>query len=154
LHAERDQLAEQLRRASPRFADLHYPQPLDLVATRQALDAGTTLLSYAVSQEQSVLFVVQPMGYEPGLSVFTIHVTEKSLRAQVEAFRMLVHKPPDGTASVAAQTLAQALYELLLRPAEPMISTSQRLVLIPDGPLHLLPFAALMRAPDQYVIDW
>src|SRR5262249_37685392 len=66
LHAERDQLVEQFRRISPRFADLHYPQPLDVAATRQALDEGTTLLSYAVGQEQTVLFVLQPVGHEPG----------------------------------------------------------------------------------------
>jgi CHAT domain-containing protein/Tfp pilus assembly protein PilF len=153
LSAEREQLVERLRQVSPRFADLHYPQPLDVAATRRALDTGTTLLSYAVGKEQTVLFVVQPVGHDPGLSVFTLPVTAKTLRAEVEAFRALLQDP--GATDVSALTTqGRALYEQLLRPAEALLAPSTRLVVVPEGPLHLLPFAALRRSDQEYVVDW
>jgi CHAT domain-containing protein len=54
------------------------------------------------------------------------------------------------------------LYELLVKPAESTIVTSTRVLISPDGPLHLLPFAALARNPSdgggrtggQYLVEW
>lgn len=68
LNAERGQIAEQIKKTSPRFASLQYPEPLDLSATRQMLDPGTTLLSYSVLEDYTVLFVVQPAGGDPDLA--------------------------------------------------------------------------------------
>jgi CHAT domain-containing protein len=49
------------------------------------------------------------------------------------------------------------LYDLLVRPAEVQVERCQRLLILPDGPLHSLPFAALVRAlPDgstQYLVE-
>ncbi len=56
LAVERDQIAERIKRASPRLAALQYPQPLDLRATRRALDTDTILLSYWVTPTATTLF--------------------------------------------------------------------------------------------------
>lgn len=40
--------------------------------------------------------------------------------------------------------LAHRLYEHLVQPLEPMLGDRDRLTIVPDGPLHLVPFAALV----------
>src|SRR5690348_7583472 len=65
LETQRESIGERARQASPHFAALHYPQPLDLEAARTALDPGTVLLSYSVSDAHTVLFVVLDGRTEP-----------------------------------------------------------------------------------------
>jgi len=55
------------------------------------------------------------------------------------------------------QDAAGELYVLLLKPAEALMSSSQRLLISPDGPLHVLPFGALVRGAGearQYLVEW
>jgi len=53
-----------------------------------------------------------------------------------------------------------SLYELLIGPAEPLIAAGDRVLISPDAPLTLLPFAALTRAADadgspaQFFVEW
>ena len=153
LTAQRGQIADRIKKASPRFALLQYPEPLDLTATRQILDPGTLLLSYSVFDENAVLFVVQPAGSNPGFSAFTLPIKEKQLRAKIQELRRLIalHRPEDAR-TFSAQS--RQLYDLLLKPAESLIRDSERLLVVPDGPLQVLPFAALRRNENQYLVEW
>jgi CHAT domain-containing protein len=148
-----EQLIDRVRKLSPRFASLRYPQPLDVGGTREVLDRGTVMLSFSVCQDRTVLFVVRPAGTELGLSVFTVPVGEQTLRSQVEQFRNLIIERRAATDGVLVAR-ARELYDELLRPAESLLATSERLLLVPDGPLHLLPFQALMRNANEYLVEW
>jgi CHAT domain-containing protein len=167
LAQEREQIAEQIKRTSPRFAALQYPQPLDVQGTRQALDPGTVMLSFSVGPANTDLFVVHPNGAAPGLSVHIIPVGERELRDRVKQFRdlleefghLLDERPrPDASRFAANRAAldrgARALYDLLLKPAEAEFATSERLLFAPDGPLHALPFGALKQNEKQYLIEW
>ena len=97
LRDKREEIAQTIRKASPRFASLHYPQPLDLASAQQSLDAGTVLLAYCVTKEKTFLFVVQPSGRPlvraaPPVSVFTLAIGEAALREKVAAFRSLIQR--------------------------------------------------------------
>ena len=153
LAAARESIAERVKRASPRFAALEYPQLLDLEGAREALDEGTVLLSYAIGRKTSTLFVVQSKSAAPGLSVYTLPVGEKALRDQVEEYRKLIaDRSPEGRSALNRR--ARELYDLLVKPAEAPIAQASRVLLIPDGPLHVLPFAALRRNEKQYLVEW
>jgi CHAT domain-containing protein/tetratricopeptide (TPR) repeat protein len=152
LAAERERIIGQIRRDSPRFAALQYPQPLDLAATRRTLDPGTVLLSYSVGKEETLLFVVQPEDSKSDLSVFRLPLTETALRQKVEAFRKLIDQHNANDQKLGAQ--ARELYDVLIRPAESSLESSQRLLIVADGPLHILPFPALMRDEKQYLVEW
>jgi CHAT domain-containing protein/Tfp pilus assembly protein PilF len=153
LQRERDEITERVRRASPELANLVYPQPLTLEAARHALDHGTALLSYAVGADRTRLFVVLPAGEEPGISVLTVAVPEKRLRAEVMDVRAAIRRAGTRSATDLAGRLSR-LYALLVGPAEIMIGSSGRLLIVPDGPLSLLPFAALRRRSGQYLVEW
>jgi CHAT domain-containing protein/Tfp pilus assembly protein PilF len=152
LRAQQEQLAARIRRESPRFASLRYPEPLAVDGARAALDPGTVLLSYSVGPERSFLFVVQPAASgEPGLSVHSLPIGGSALREEVESFRRLLNRL--GSDRKALQAQARHLYDLLVRPAERQITNATRLLVSPDGPLHTLPFAALMRR-SRYLAEW
>ncbi len=146
------ELTVQIRRSSPRLASLQYPEPLDLAGARRILDAGTVLLSYAVGEEESYLFVVQPSGLAgAGLAVFRLPIGAKPLREAIASLNNLLQDAYSDPAALAAQ--ARRLYALLIGPAEPQIAAAKRLLVLPDGPLHTLPFAALIRK-DRYLVEW
>ncbi|MBX9860381.1 MAG: CHAT domain-containing protein [Sphingomonas sp.] len=48
---------------------------------------------------------------------------------------------------------ARALYDLLIKPIEGRLKPGGTLVIVPDGPLRALPFAALIDGDDKYLIE-
>jgi CHAT domain-containing protein/tetratricopeptide (TPR) repeat protein len=151
LRERQEEILARIRRESPRSAALQDPAPLDLAGARAALDPGTVLLEYAVGEEKTWLFVVQPVGAGgPGLSVFPVAAGAKALREEVEGFRLLLKHPGPERADLQAR--ARRLYGLLVQPAEARIAGARRVLVSPDGPLHTLPFAALMRG-DRYLVE-
>jgi CHAT domain-containing protein len=54
----------------------------------------------------------------------------------------------------ALKAEAARLGALLLKPAEKLIARADRLVVVPDGPLHLIPFAALIPpSASEYLVE-
>jgi CHAT domain-containing protein/tetratricopeptide (TPR) repeat protein len=164
LRDKREQIAQAVRKTSPRFASLVYPEPLDPASVQGSLDPGTVLLAYSVAKGKTFLFVVQPtrplVRAAPSVSVFTLPIGEAALRGKVSAIRTLIQRgaqssaPPD-----ALVTAGQELFETLVEPARALIAASDRVLLSPDGPLHTLPFAALVQPSDRtgaarYFIEW
>ncbi len=152
LRLEQTKVQERIEQSSPRLAALTRSRPLDLAGARAALDLGTVLLEYVVGTEKTWLFVVQDANAAgPGLSVFRVAASEKSLRQEVESFRNLLKNPRSDREALQAR--ARHLYRLLVRPAEKKITGARRILVSPDGPLHALPFSALMRG-DRYLVEW
>lgn len=143
LRARQEEIAAKIRQTSPRAAALQDPQPLDLARARAALDPGTVFLAWSIGRERSFLFVVQPAGTDPGLEVFPLSLSDQDLRRRVESFRNLLLSADSDRGELSRQ--AGVLYNALFRPAEARIAAAQRILVSPDGPLHTLPFAALVR---------
>jgi CHAT domain-containing protein/Tfp pilus assembly protein PilF len=132
-------IRDKVRAASPRLAALQYPEPLDLAATRAILDPGTMLLSYAIGETGSYVFAVGP---GPGdFRAVSLDTKLKRLRVDVERFRRLLQQEILGRPQL--RQLSHRLKATLLTPVAPTIARAERLLIVPDGPLHLLPFAAL-----------
>ncbi|HEX4963493.1 MAG TPA: CHAT domain-containing protein [Thermoanaerobaculia bacterium] len=152
IQARQEELAAQVRLISPRAANLHRPKPLDLAHARAALDPGTVLLEYAVGPKRTWLFVVEaPSSMGSGLTVHQIAAGKKRLSEPIENFRHLLEHP--GSDPSALKARAQQLYKLLVRPAAHQIARAHRILVSPDGPLHTVPFATLMRG-GHYLIEW
>jgi CHAT domain-containing protein/Tfp pilus assembly protein PilF len=146
------ELEAQFRRASPRFANLQYPEPLDLDAARAALDEGTLLLAYHVDEKQTYLFAVT----RTGLKVLTLPIEEAVLTRQVNAFRDAVGQKRLGNPLRDGQQQGGKLYDDLVRPAQEWVSRATRILICPDRVLHALPFAALVSRTDpqpRYFIE-
>ena len=153
LRRRRGEIAGEMRRTAPRLAALQHPQALTLEQVREALDPGTVMLSYSAGKEQTHLFIVTP-GYE--LHVEILEIGRQALEKDVDRFRQLIDQTRAGS-TLGAQGLdwfSRRLYHLLVEPAEKWIAAGERIVLVPDGPLHLLPFAALTRKDGRHLVEW
>jgi CHAT domain-containing protein/Tfp pilus assembly protein PilF len=152
VRLRRVEIDERIRAASPRLAALQSPQPLDVAATRAALDTGTLLLSYAVGDAGSYVFAVGPGAGE--FAAVRLEPDAAALRRDVTRFRELLEEQATLKRG-QLDRLARSLSRLLLRPVTDRIQRAQRVVVLPDGPLHLLPFAALKHptAGGRYLIE-
>ena len=165
LQTEYEEIENQIRTASPRYASLTGNKPLTLAEVQQnVLDDQTVLVEYALQTEESYLFVASKNGVSllklPGRA--SIEKLAMDLRAQLipsklqrrivgidvaEANRGLgiaSAAPEDAAPFIAA---SNALYKVVLEPASGMIG-EKRLMVVADGALNYIPFEVLLKSPD------
>ncbi|HLK57164.1 MAG TPA: CHAT domain-containing tetratricopeptide repeat protein [Chthonomonadaceae bacterium] len=140
LERTQQQLTAQIRKTSPAFAALQYPQPLDLKGAQKVLDNGTLLLSYMIGEKQTYLFAITPRN----LQVFPLSIEKKQLQQQVQQFREALDLSNLESNPEQALQIGRLLYQVLIAPAQPLLRRAKRLLVCPDGVLHILPFAALV----------
>lgn len=162
LHRDYEDVMEKIVKSSPRLESLRAPQPLHLDAARQILDPGTVMLSYSISKDETHLFILQR---DEELQVKTLPLGEGELRGEVE--KILELQKRGAVPMLYTNPLRQAaryLYQALIQPAEEAIAKSDRILIVPDGCLHLLPFGLLIRKPEpkeglgdrdfEYLVEW
>jgi CHAT domain-containing protein len=123
--------------AAPAMAERSVSPALDLRSLQASLPPNTSLIEYAVLPEKTVLWIVRDNGEAP--QAVPAGIGEKALGDLVRRLRRAL----EGGASAEVAALSQQLYDRLIRPAGGFIAPGERLVLIPDGALHVLPFALL-----------
>jgi tetratricopeptide (TPR) repeat protein len=135
-----DSLAAELRQTNPAYAAIQYPQPLTLEQIQQqVLDPDTTLLQYSLGDEQSYLWVVGQNRFES-----FILAGRNEIETAAREFYASVDRA--GNPITSGRT-AQALSELILAPVADRLTT-ERLLIVPDGILHQIPFSAIA-VPNQ-----
>jgi len=123
------------RAASPRYAELTRPTPVrfsDLPS--HSLDGGTMLLEYALGRERSWMWAVTP----ETVDVYELPPREEietAARTVAERLRRPAASDPEEQAALAA------LSRMLLEPVAGRLP--ERVLVVPDGALHYVPFAAL-----------
>jgi CHAT domain-containing protein len=142
---ESRQVEAKIRETSPRYAELKYPQPLGLPEIQRMLDPETLLLEYSLGEERSYLWAVTPTRVES---------FELPKRAEIEALARQSYEwlaagetGAQLRARLARTTAktpewADALSRILLKPVASRLG-GKRLVIIADGALQYIPFAAL-----------
>lgn len=157
LRWQQDDLAETIRRESTRRETLESPQPLDVTAAQQVLDPGTLLLSYSVGETSAKLFVLTREG---PLRVVGLDLDETTLRRDIQTWNQLIRRALPGDTTGAAhqfERLGMDLFRRLIEPVADVVARSERLLVVPSGPLHLLPWGALVRpgvSPAEGRKDW
>jgi CHAT domain-containing protein/Tfp pilus assembly protein PilF len=142
LQAKQSELIGRIKKASPKYASLRYAEPLDVPGVQKALDPGTVLLSYSIGEKAGYLFILTP-GYFKSVP---ISLSEADLGEEVEKFNLAIQRGQTGL-PLADSFFSQGkkLYQELVAPAEEILAKCERILVIPDGPLHNLPFQALVR---------
>ncbi len=141
LRARQDVLRERIRRAAPRFASLYYPAPITREDAARLAGPGSAVLAYTVGPDHTLLFTLSADGT---VAVRTIPAGRQELAQAVELFRGLILKDArDSARRDALRAASRALGKLLIAPAEPLLPDVTTVLILPDGPLNLLPFSAL-----------
>lgn len=133
---------------SPALAQHAVSPPLDLPSLRASLPPKTVMIEYAVLPRKTILWILR--GADEAPRVVTVDVTEKTLGDLVQQMRHAL----DNRRSAEVEDLSRRLYDLLIRPLAGRLPLGERLVLIPDGALHTLPFALLRdRQTGRYLVQ-
>jgi len=145
IQAEYDRVVASIRARSPHYAALHFPVPKTFAEICNCLAPGTAMLSYSVNTTQTTLFMVMAGQRKPVTYQLPIGMAE--LRQRITTFRSLLTKPfrPDQQ-RLEMYDQGKQLYDVLIQPCTKMLKNSPTLLIVPDGPLHLLPFAALVQS--------
>ncbi|MBL1198988.1 MAG: tetratricopeptide repeat protein [Nostoc sp. GBBB01] len=151
LLQESQQITAKIRAANPERAELTNPKDiLQLPEIQQQLDKDTILLQYSLGKERSYLWVVTPNFLES----YELPGEEKIVKAANDLNSLLQPKEKKvlliqgGTPEDNAQTFAETekavnvLSEIILKPLTGKLG-NKRLVIVADGILHQVSFAAL-----------
>jgi CHAT domain-containing protein/Tfp pilus assembly protein PilF len=151
LDGQYQEVEAAIRSKSPRYAALAQPEPLDLKQIQQrVLDGETLLLEYSIGPERSYMWVVGPNSIAshdlPGAPIVELLAKLFALRTarggQDQSSRAApVNEDPEYRAN------ALRLSAILLGPAAGSLG-NKRLLIVADGALEYVPFAAL---PDPSV---
>lgn len=113
----------------------------DAQRARAALREGEAIVAYHTVADRLFAWVVR----SSGISGFEIPIARKELAARITAFRDSIIARRGDTAELGA-----SLHALLVAPLK--LLASERLVIVPHGPLHYLAFQAL-REGDAWMIE-
>ncbi len=138
LIAQYQDIETQIRTTSPRYAALTQPQPLTLTQIQQQiLDENTILLQYSLGKDRSYLWAVTKT---------SITSYELPPRADIEKaarnFRDTVTSQLYRNIPNKVAEANNALSQIILQPAAAQLG-QKRLLIVGDGVLNYLPFAAL-----------
>ena len=140
--AEHARVLDELRKSSPRYGALTQPQPLGLAEIqRDVLDSRALLLEYSLGEERSYLWAVTP----DSLRAFELPPRKRIEEVSSRWYAALVVPPGDpgfARAEAEARTAAEELGAMLLGPVQGLLA-GQPLLVVGDGALQYLPFAAL-----------
>ncbi len=154
LTAEFQEVRAQIRVNSPRYAALTQPQPLTLAEIqKEVLDEDTLLLSYSLGEERSFLWAVTPTSInsyalpkreeieEAARKAYELVSKPRSSQSVEGEGRRLRHEPKKAAEDDATAVLND-LSRMLLAPAAEQLG-KKRLLIVAEGALQYLPFAAL-----------
>ncbi len=146
------ELEAQIREKSPHYASLVYPQPatLDDIQTG-ILDKDQLLLEYALGEERSYLWAVTPTSIESYVLPRRVEI-ESAAKHLIELLTAR-NQPVEGETNLHAMKRVQRADAEYIRAAASLSRTllgqvaalpgSVRLLVVGDGELQYLPFAAL-----------
>ncbi|BAY24038.1 TPR domain protein [Calothrix sp. NIES-2100] len=156
LLRQQKELETKIRETSPQYANLKYPQPLNLSQIQQQLDKDTLLLQYSLDEERSFLWVVSPNS----LDTYELPKKQEIEKSAINLFCLISQnssKPPSATnkehpcAGIKIRRIdvaAKELSQLILAPVKDKLGT-KRLVIVADGALQYIPFAAVADLNSQ-----
>lgn len=144
------QLMSDLQAYYPRYFALRYARPLP--AADLELQSREVIVEYEVTADRLLTYVVRP-GQTP--VVFQKAISRQALESKIQAFR--AGFSPAGLADRAANkariSTGKELYKLLLEGPLGKIKAGEKIVIVPDEAIGLIPLEALVVSYPKE-IEW
>jgi CHAT domain-containing protein len=134
-------------RAAPTDSERSAPYWAHGSTVSQPLPPGIVTLEYFLSSDQLFLFVSGPRGTEAASLKLPLSELEAIVKQYLDSIRSNDGKSFDA--------LSRRLYSELIEPVRSKLESQavETLVILPDGPLHLLPFGSLKDASGHYLLE-
>ena len=133
---EWEQLIGEIRRRTPRYASLVYPEPISVPEARSLLDPQTAIVSFSMTPDRVYAFCLTT----GGVAVARLPVSPAALEEQIENYVGLISRDEKGQWTGLARRLSEAVVEPWWAG---LPSGVRRLRIVPDGVLHSLLFESL-----------
>ncbi|PKN26886.1 MAG: hypothetical protein CVU64_16920 [Deltaproteobacteria bacterium HGW-Deltaproteobacteria-21] len=133
---------QEIKRTSPDLSSLVTVSSAPVETLRSLVREGETLVEYYYQGNRMVVFVLN----RDGLRMLTQDAT--GMDQEIQRFRNDIQHVD----TQAWQDSARTLYTRLWKPLEGVL-TVKRVILVPHGSLHYLPFASLLRADGSPLIE-
>jgi len=114
--------------------------PVSLGDVKGGLDDGELWLGWLCGSDRSLLFAVTRDQHRV-FSISGVAALSEKIRS---ARKTLETSPHGGHDTKSATTAAEELARLVFGDALPLVSKARALILVPDGPVELVPFSALV----------
>jgi CHAT domain-containing protein len=141
VQKEYEDAVSQLKLSNPDYASFLSIAPLTLREAQQQLDPDVTLLSYFTTPNQTLAFVLTRDSFHTAV----LPVTSGQLRWAIATFLDFAGESNNSPA-------LEVLYKCLIKPIKGQLK-STKLIVVPHGILHDLPFAALKPDRKSYLND-
>jgi CHAT domain-containing protein len=168
LQTEFEEIENQIRTASPRYASLTAGKPLSLAEVQSGvLDEQTVLLEYSLGRDASYLWAVTKSAVSlyklPARQVLDKLATDlrgqlipSKLQRRIVGIDVMadsqrglgVSTTPFAEDAAAFVTASSALYKAAVEPAGKVLG-EKRLLIVGDGALNYVPFEALVKSPES-----
>jgi CHAT domain-containing protein len=124
-------------------------RPVEPQQIREALPRNTQIVQYDVLEDKILIWVVS----HDGISPVKVDISAKHLSEVVTSYLQLVSNPNNHN---DGETRRQAvyLYDLLVKPIEPLLNKQKFTCVVPDKVLNYLPFNALISSDTgEYIAE-
>ncbi len=145
VSSDHDLTENRMRLASPRYASLNRKTQTSLSQIQSLLEPGTAILEYTLGKDRSYVLAVDHT------HIASFNLAPKSeINSLARATYQSWSKQPAST--LDSINTAQKLSSLVISPLADFIKNKQRLLIVADGMLQYVPFAALPLPAQQHSI--
>jgi CHAT domain-containing protein/tetratricopeptide (TPR) repeat protein len=141
VRASYETLINGLKLSNPKYAAFLSVSPITLAEAQSHLDTATTLVSFYTEPDETLAFVLTKSTFK----VKELEVGQTDLIHEISIFR-------DFAGASEVSPSLQILHKALIAPIRSQFKTS-KLVFVPNGVLHDLPFAALTPDGHHFLSD-
>lgn len=121
--------------------------PVDPAASRASLPLDVTVVYYAALDDRLLIWTLT----REHLTFVDTPVRHADLVHLLDQYRSDMAGPSSSPRDTPSLT---RLYDVLIRPVAPALTGGSQIVVVPDGVLHAVPFAALLRREDRrYLVE-
>lgn len=145
VQTEYEDILQKIKLENPEYREIISADPVDLQELQKITDLSTAFLSYWISDEKLIIWMITKSS-----------VTRKSIDVKQEYIISLVEKTRKYLSSNMQKETSAGLKELhsiLFAPVENELKNFRNLVIIPNGPLHFIPFQALKNEKGEYLVE-
>lgn len=142
---EYDKILDKIRHGEPSYNEMISADPVNAADLQKVLDNKSAALVYWISDEKIILWIITP----GDIYCTSVTIDYGSLSELIGKTRSAI----EGNDIVKSAAGLKSLYNILIHPAEDRIKQFTSLVIIPNGPLHFLPFQALISGTGEYLVQ-
>lgn len=140
---EHQLITQQIKLSSAAYQGVINVQPPTLADVQKQLDAESVIVEYWAGREKLVVWAIT----QDQMVFHVADFSKRNLRREIIGTRnYIANRMPEESAAMLSK-----LYDRLLSPVASLVQSRKKVIVVPHGPLHFLPFHALTRNNNYWI---